>query len=499
MRSPDRSPIFIHSLFRSGSTYLFNVFSRSESGYWCYQEPLNEHLLNAASSPDELLELDTKSQKYLRHPDLNRPYFQEFHSIADDVGRLLQKEFCYDQYFSNEDSEIVDLTAYFSLLVGRSNGRPVFQCCRTTGRVQNLISGHGGIHIFLYRNPWDQWWSYKKSVYFDASNLLISYAKNAPESIRIIRKDLGIPRFHNKDILLEYGHYSRPWLGAVGSYKLFYSLWCHAMLEAKPRCQLSIDIDRLSISNSYQKSIVGRLDEIGIDGLDFSDCAVPMANYGECDHMFFDPIEVEVHSLLLSNGFSREQVRVLELLSDKRRSRLVNTKTSGEFSARDGMRAREYARSSESRLAETHQSAITQQQQAEERTVQAKEQTQLAMTRLRELHDSHSWKITAPMRWIGRQAHLLRKHGVLERVDALLRSIVRYLLRGGAAFVHSYPALEKRFASLATNSLVPDFVKNIFARLSIHHRESKHLSPYARRIYADLKSACSKTKNLEDN
>jgi hypothetical protein len=40
-------PIFVHSLFRSGSTYLFEVFRRSPDGYWCYQEPLNEHLRHA--------------------------------------------------------------------------------------------------------------------------------------------------------------------------------------------------------------------------------------------------------------------------------------------------------------------------------------------------------------------------------------------------------------------------------------------------------------------
>jgi len=47
-------PIYIHSLFRAGSTYLFHVFRRSKAGYWCYQEPLHEVAFIAKHNPDIL-------------------------------------------------------------------------------------------------------------------------------------------------------------------------------------------------------------------------------------------------------------------------------------------------------------------------------------------------------------------------------------------------------------------------------------------------------------
>ena len=78
MTSNATSPIFIHSLFRSGSTYIFNVFRDSEAGYWCYQEPLNEHLLFASDAPEKLLEIDKQTASHLRHPVLKKPYFDEF-------------------------------------------------------------------------------------------------------------------------------------------------------------------------------------------------------------------------------------------------------------------------------------------------------------------------------------------------------------------------------------------------------------------------------------
>ena len=45
------TPIFIHSLFRSGSTYLFKLCRSSPAGYWCYQEPLHEAVLAANEDP----------------------------------------------------------------------------------------------------------------------------------------------------------------------------------------------------------------------------------------------------------------------------------------------------------------------------------------------------------------------------------------------------------------------------------------------------------------
>ena len=65
-------PVFIHSLFRAGSTYLFNCFRRSPFGYWCYQEPLNEYLVNAVNMPGKLLELHEENATHLRHPKLER-------------------------------------------------------------------------------------------------------------------------------------------------------------------------------------------------------------------------------------------------------------------------------------------------------------------------------------------------------------------------------------------------------------------------------------------
>ena len=98
-------PIYIHSLFRSGSTYFFNKFREFDENYQCYQEPFNEHLLNAKENPDKLLEVHEDTSKVLRHPILNKPYFYEFHSIAKDVSKYLDESLCYKKFFDSEDGE----------------------------------------------------------------------------------------------------------------------------------------------------------------------------------------------------------------------------------------------------------------------------------------------------------------------------------------------------------------------------------------------------------
>ena len=342
MDNQHASPVFIHSLFRAGSTYLFNVFRRSDSGYWCYQEPLSEMLIQKAAKPGGFLESVSEVELLLRHPELKKPYFYEFHVVTDAIARYFRKEFSYDQYFAREKDDFTDIKTYFSALRDGSRGRPVFQCCRTTGRIAGLKAACGGVHIFLWRNPWDQWWSYKKDHYFDSRNLLIANARHLPSFLVALKKDLKIPDLYNSTPAVKQAYCVIRYLDSRASYKLFYALWCHAMLEAQPHSELSISIDRLSVSNAYREEILEKLQLLGVAGLDFSDCSVPMAGYGENDGAFFLVIEKQVHELLSSHGYSDQQVNELVQLGAERKLSLVDTSIPGNFAVRDAMHVREY-------------------------------------------------------------------------------------------------------------------------------------------------------------
>ena len=355
--SPNSQPIFIHSLFRAGSTYVFNVFRRSAAKYCCYQEPLNEWLLHAATAPEKLLEAHAELTTQLRHPDLDKPYFYEFYLLAEAVGRLFKKGFSYDQFFSVSSENNTDLIAYFAALSAGSQGQPVFQCCRSTGRVVSLKSGcPDAKHLFLWRNPWDQWWSYKLG--FDTNNLLIANAADLPEFLKVIKEKLQIPEFHDPDTFKEYAFFSSHWLDASGSYMLFYALWCHAVLEALPHCNLSVSIDRLSNSDAYRAEVSTKLAQLGIHGLDFSDCSVPMGNYGKNDIAFFSEIEERVHGLLLYHGYRQHQLDTILALRQEYSDFASATVASTPAAVRDAERARSLARKYESELAGSLRQAL---------------------------------------------------------------------------------------------------------------------------------------------
>ncbi|MGQ9797531.1 MAG: hypothetical protein ACUVR9_14345, partial [Desulfosoma sp.] len=156
----EKSPIFIHSLFHSGSTYLSHVFRRSPCGYWCYQEPLHEAVYFAKNDPTILLRgFGEEDLNLYRHPRLDKPYFQELLDVWPAWKDTLDQSAIYDAYFPAPGQDFG--IGYWQALVNAAQGRPVFQECRTSGRIGAIKARLGGYHIYLWRNPWDQWWSYE--------------------------------------------------------------------------------------------------------------------------------------------------------------------------------------------------------------------------------------------------------------------------------------------------------------------------------------------------
>jgi len=491
--SKNKSSIFIHSLFRSGSTYVFNVFRRSDRGYYCYQEPLNEQLNYAATDPELLLDIGKNTQKYLRHPKLDKPYFYEFYAIADEVGRYFRKEFSYDQYFTAEKGDYTELKDYFMALQNGAQGLPVFQCCRTSGRVAGIKSECGGVHIFLWRNPWDQWWSYKKG--FETNNLLIYNAKNLSPFLMALKKEIKLPSFHDANIFTEYEYFKSHRLDSTESYTLYYALWCHAMLEAKPHCELEISIDKLSSSNSYRNEVMDKLVHRGIDGLDFSDCSVPMAIYGKDDGDFFLKIENHIHELLLIHGYSDEQVNGLKLLCSERQESLVDTSVPENSAVRDSMRAREYLQQIETEFVGVQRLLLEGEAKSERLLLEAETKAEQLHIELHSVYVSRSWLITKPLRWCCFQLHLLNEHGVVARSKALIKRGARSIVFKGNVFLTSRPRSRATCIKLLQKTGLYSLIHKVNLVSSVRKSESaEDLTPRAHRIYHELKSAIEKQK-----
>lgn len=313
------STVFVHSLFRSGSTYLFGVFRRSGAGYWCYQEPLHEAPLHAKVCPEALLHYDTKGSIDLRHPRLDRPYYQELYDVFEAWRDVLAKEAIYDRCFVCDETDAA--VSFFRALIDAATGVPVIQECRTSWRIRGLKRALGGAHIFLWRNPWDQWWSYQINDYFDAATMLFINAREHPQAIAEFRNEIGFQNFHAEHIEDELAHFASWPEPPHVRYQAFYILWCFALQEGRSYADKLVNIDRLSEDHTYRETIAQHFYSMGMRQLDFSDCRTPQAAYGAQDIAFFREQEDKVHDILLRSGWSRNQLDSLTNLREQYRPR----------------------------------------------------------------------------------------------------------------------------------------------------------------------------------
>lgn len=319
--APAHTPIFVHSLWRCASTYLFNVFRRSPHGYWVYQESIHEIAVSAVEHPDRLLDVTSAQMAAaLRHPVLDTPYFQELFEVHAEWKDKIAKAIVYDQYFESECTPA--LYSYLSALITNAKGRPVFQECRTASRVAALKTCFGGVHIYAWRNPRDQWWSFKISDYFETAIQWILNAKPHPEAIERLRAEIGFQEFHSDDMAKEFGYFSRQRLRADHSYLVFYLVWVLGYQEGMKNADLCLSIDELGTSAKYRSKTCEQLVAMGVEGLDFSDCRVHQSHYSAAESDWFSRIEEHAQEILAASGWSRETITdVTDSLSIERTTR----------------------------------------------------------------------------------------------------------------------------------------------------------------------------------
>ena len=149
--------LFLHSLFRSGSTYIYNAIKRTGL-YHAYHEPMHEVIASLADSWEELSANQQQIKSILRHDFLRGSYFDEYSHILDEIKKSFDQTLSFDHYFMQAFDDSTLLKNYIDLLVESSKKPPVIQCTRTAGRIDWLKKNYPSKHVFLLRNPWDQWY-----------------------------------------------------------------------------------------------------------------------------------------------------------------------------------------------------------------------------------------------------------------------------------------------------------------------------------------------------
>ncbi|MCF6178905.1 MAG: hypothetical protein L3J63_05875 [Geopsychrobacter sp.] len=246
---------------------------------------------------------------------MDKSYFQELYEIYPAWKNRLTKRLVYDAYFDNRED--LDLKDYFEVLITHAKGCPVIQECRTVNRIAAIKSMFSGCHIYLWRNPWDQWWSYKVNQYFNCVNLLILNADPHPEVIASLRREVGFEAYHSEDLIDEFAFFDRKRLPPEESYLVFYILWLLGIMEGRRHADLLINIDAMSDQPDYRQEVVENLECLGISGLDFNDCRVVQSCYGDQEKSFYHRIEERAYGLLLASGFQRDDLEAIQRLREK--------------------------------------------------------------------------------------------------------------------------------------------------------------------------------------
>ena len=145
-----KKPIFITGRFRSGSTFLWQLF-RHIDGITAYYEPLNENRW--------FLERRYKTDP--THLGVSN-YAEEYRGLGH-LSDMYHLEWSLTNLYMDEKHYEPDLVRYLTELIQKAPGRPVLQFNRVDFRLPWLKANFPDASIvFLYRHPREQWMSLQK-------------------------------------------------------------------------------------------------------------------------------------------------------------------------------------------------------------------------------------------------------------------------------------------------------------------------------------------------
>ncbi|MBT8352562.1 MAG: sulfotransferase, partial [Deltaproteobacteria bacterium] len=254
----NRAPIFIHALFRTGSTYLWRKFRQVE-GFYCYYEPLHHFFLEIDRNyRDKFWKGDRLVGKELQ---IKKHFLHEYDNLIDNQTKGLpyfKKSFIFDQYCKTDTN--LELQNYINFLIENAKDRrPVFQFNRTALRTRWFKRNYPeALNIYLVRNPRDQWESCirkakKSSNIFVVMDLMISSLNLSQKYFYELAQHLPLVQYQNKDFQDERIFYDTisDAYSTQDKYFIFYYIWLLSLIENILCTDMTININLLKNDIRY--------------------------------------------------------------------------------------------------------------------------------------------------------------------------------------------------------------------------------------------------------
>jgi len=304
-------PIFIHSLFRTGSTYIWNKFRQSDK-FVSYYEPFHPELAKIDPQKPDSLAFNRNTLNKMGHPVLDRRFFTEYYSLLK-PGKagvpFFKKSFSFDEFCRNDDNP--DLKKYIAFILQNSQNRiPVLQFNRTAFRTPWFKQNYkDSLNIYIVRSPRDQWQSYletdKKieSRVFGTMDILLSSKNKHTDCFKKLSELVHLIEYSSENTELEllvYKHIADAY-SLEEKYFIFYYIWFFSFIENVLHADSLLNVNRLGADIDYQKQIAGLFKKKYDHPLDFSDAKIKVYDRFTITAERMEAIEKNIQPILLDH------------------------------------------------------------------------------------------------------------------------------------------------------------------------------------------------------
>lgn len=269
--SPGRL-LFANAMWRSGSTYLAQVFARSPR-YCLFYEPCHE---GVGRRPSAARTRDRSRDRNLRHPELEGGYFGGYEQVDPLTGQPLRTLHAPDLSLRNVYAEGSDRAADFLRALGRAaeaRGQVAFLgFCRAGMQTRQLRAVLGGEALHLWRDPREQFASYgwPDNDYFMPGTLLqLGFSPVAAGVARQLAPQ-AFAHWRMRAAMLTPGitprdryRIARPAAHRLlpdQAYALFYLSWLLSYRAGREGGQMSFSLSQLAADSALRTEVEDRFD-----------------------------------------------------------------------------------------------------------------------------------------------------------------------------------------------------------------------------------------------
>ncbi len=274
-KSTREKAVIANSMWRTGSTYLANLFATAPK-YELFYEPLHENIADAEhieTNPEE----QKKRLKEMRHPEMATSLidiYKERDPKTDEVlGNLYDPASAFRNVY-NEASEECNEYLLAAARISRSSGQvPFFGFCRSGLQHQSWDGLFRGKNIYLWRDPREQFRSYgwtEDNRYFipgTMAQLLLSrplapIVNALSSSWRANGMRMIINRIPDRSRLamLRVGRLFAAQLSLERVYALFYLSWLASFRSGVQTAEIDFTLNQVAEDTSLREEIEGEFD-----------------------------------------------------------------------------------------------------------------------------------------------------------------------------------------------------------------------------------------------